>query len=237
MKAFYFILAALPLINAQYGDVKRTTSASSMAASASASSTVHKVDVGEDGFTFHPDTLIVSPGESVEFHFYPQNHSVAQASFDNPCHPANATGFSSGFVPTTQESKTVFTVTINDTAPIWYYCGQIGHCQAGMVGVINAPSGGQETLENFKLAAANARGSTIPATVQGGLLGETKEPTSSTATQSTSQTTGSATSSTSSVTSSTGSATSSTSSGSNIGTAVGMAIVMALSCFVSMAMI
>lgn len=104
MKASHFILAALPLINAQYGDASKTTSASSTAASASATSTVHKVDVGEDGFKFDPDTLTVAPGETVEFHFYPQNHSVAQASFDNPCHPANATGFSSGFVPTTQES-------------------------------------------------------------------------------------------------------------------------------------
>lgn len=33
----------------------------------------------------------------------------------------------------------VFTITINDTTPIWYYCDHIGHCQAGMVGVINPP--------------------------------------------------------------------------------------------------
>ncbi|KAJ5342594.1 hypothetical protein N7541_011718 [Penicillium brevicompactum] len=221
MKTSHFILAVLPLINAQYGNAGKTTSASSTAASAP--STIHKVDVGEDGFTFDPDTLNVPPGESVEFHFYPQNHSVAQASFDNPCHPANSTSFSSGFLPTTQESRTVFTVTINDTRPIWYYCGQVGHCQAGMVGVINPPSNDQETLENFKQAAANTDGSTIPATVQGGLLGETKESTSSTTTQATTQTTRPTASS--------------TSSGSSIATAVGMAIVMALSCFVSLAMI
>jgi hypothetical protein len=33
----------------------------------------------------------------------------------------------------------MFLVTINTTDPIYYYCGQIGHCQAGMVGVINPP--------------------------------------------------------------------------------------------------
>lgn len=33
----------------------------------------------------------------------------------------------------------VFTLTINDTNPIWLYCAQVGHCQAGMVAVINPP--------------------------------------------------------------------------------------------------
>ncbi|KAJ5715281.1 uncharacterized protein N7483_012462 [Penicillium malachiteum] len=107
--------------------------------SASQTSLVHKIDVGEDGFSFDPASLSASVGDTVEFHFYPQNHSVAQASFDDPCHPLNSSGFFSGFVPTSEESKTVFTLTINNTDPIWYYCGQEGHCQAGMVGVINPP--------------------------------------------------------------------------------------------------
>jgi plastocyanin len=105
MTAMIFLLFALPFTNAQYGsnDASTTTSASS-STTASASSSTHKVDVGSGGFTFNPDTLTVSPGEKVEFHFFPQNHSVAQASFDNPCHPMNTSGFSSGFVPTTTES-------------------------------------------------------------------------------------------------------------------------------------
>lgn len=107
--ALFFLLAGLPFINAQYGnsnDNSMTTTVSSTTSSTavSASSTVHKIDVGEDGFTFSPNTLTVSPGEKVEFHFYPQNHSVIQASFDNPCHPINDSSFSSGFVPTTKES-------------------------------------------------------------------------------------------------------------------------------------
>jgi hypothetical protein len=35
--------------------------------------------------------------------------------------------------------KNVFTVMVNSTDPIWFYCGQVGHCQGGMVGVINPP--------------------------------------------------------------------------------------------------
>lgn len=114
MNTLYIFLMVLPLINAQYGNSNHasegmTTAASSTAASAS--TTVHKVDIGEDGFSFSPDTLDVSPGETVEFHFHPQNHSVAQASFDNPCHPANVSSFSSGFVPTSQESVSGFTTS------------------------------------------------------------------------------------------------------------------------------
>lgn len=94
-----FLLFALPFTNAQYGSngASMTTSVSS-STTASASSSTHTVDVGNNGFTFNPDTLTVSPGEKVEFHFFPQNHSVAQASFNNPCHPMNASSFSSGFV-------------------------------------------------------------------------------------------------------------------------------------------
>ncbi|KAJ5465219.1 uncharacterized protein N7458_000905, partial [Penicillium daleae] len=117
-----------------------STSPSSSSTSQSSSKAVHSVDVGEKGFTFSPDTLTVAPGEKVEFHFYPGDHSVAQASFDNPCHPSSNTGIWSGFQnPTSGEQKTVFTVTVNDTNPIWLYCAQVGHCQAGMVAVINPP--------------------------------------------------------------------------------------------------
>lgn len=31
----------------------------------------------------------------------------------------------------------VFTVMVNDTNPIWFYCATAKHCQGGMVGVIN----------------------------------------------------------------------------------------------------
>jgi hypothetical protein len=69
-----------------------------------------------------------------------QNHSVIQSSFANPCHPLNS-GFFSGFVPTKDSpSGTTFTITVNDTSPIWIYCGQTveNHCQSGMVAAINA---------------------------------------------------------------------------------------------------
>jgi hypothetical protein len=94
----------------------------------------------------------------------PQNHSVTQSSFGNPCHPLASGGFFSGFVPTMESpSSTTFTITVNDTNPIWFYCGQTlgNHCQSGMVGAINAPTNGN-TLDAFILLAKHATESTSP---------------------------------------------------------------------------
>lgn len=101
------LFSAFPLIYAQYGGSNNsptTTTAVPTTSSTSASSGVHMVNVGENGFTFTPASLNASPGEKVEFHFFPQNHSVAQASFENPCHPMGGTGFFTGFVLTSEES-------------------------------------------------------------------------------------------------------------------------------------
>ncbi|KAJ5307916.1 Cupredoxin [Penicillium atrosanguineum] len=161
----------LQVISAQYGGGQSTTttaepsstSESSATSSQSSSGSVQSVDVGEDGFTFDPDSLTVSAGDKVEFHFYPGNHSVAQSSFAKPCQPLSDSSIFSGFVaPASGESKMVFTLTVNNTDPIWLYCAQIGHCQAGMVAVINPPSSGHDTLAAFKAAAAGEHQVVIP---------------------------------------------------------------------------
>ncbi|GFF41255.1 hypothetical protein IFM51744_04743 [Aspergillus udagawae] len=258
-RALNLILAVswLPLIYAQYGgqsssttEKPTTTSSSATTTSSSASSAIHTVDVGEHGFTFVPDTLSVSPGSKVEFHFYPGNHSVAQAAFSKPCHPLSQSSFFSGFFPATNgESSDVFTLTVNDTNPIWFYCGQIGHCQAGMVGVINPPRNNPDTLDAFKAAAQNAGGSTVPASVGGGTVGKpgNASTTSSSSSQATSSSTGTSTS-TSSGTSATTSPTATTTSsptsspspsptsseGSRFGAWSTLSIVMLLSVFAAM---
>lgn len=77
-----------------------------------------------------------------------QNHSVVQSTFDNPCVPiqnimSNKTNaFFSGFMPTAAAANTsqllTYTIRVPDDKPIWFYCSQAKHCQAGMVGAINA---------------------------------------------------------------------------------------------------
>lgn len=54
-----------------------------------------------------------------------------------------------------ETTTTVYNVLINDTKPIWIYCGQTGHCQKGMAMVINQNmTDTVKTLENYKKAAA-----------------------------------------------------------------------------------
>ncbi|KAK0643861.1 Cupredoxin [Cercophora newfieldiana] len=111
------------------------------------------VDVGLNGtLTYSPNNITELPRTVVSFSFNPRNHTVTQSSFDKPCFPLpNNSGFSSGFIATTQSpSGATFEIVIPDTKPIWFYCGQVNgnHCQAGMVGSINAPVVGN-TLEAF----------------------------------------------------------------------------------------
>ncbi len=50
------------------------------------------------------------------------------------------------------------------TAPIWGYCGQTGHCAAGMVFSINAVESGPNNFENFQLLAEETGNATTTAT-------------------------------------------------------------------------
>lgn len=98
--------------------------------------------------TFSPERIVAAPGSMVQFQFMGGNHTVTQSTFDSPCVPLNVAnpaaqvaGIFSGYVPVgasaSQGQRPVFTVMINDTAPMWLYCQQGPHCQRGMVMVIN----------------------------------------------------------------------------------------------------
>jgi plastocyanin len=103
-----------------------------------ASQTVHNVNVGQSGLSFSPNSISAAVGDIVQFTFFPGGHSATQGAFDTPCNPGSVSnGFFSGFVD--PSSGNVFQVTINSTDPIWFYCSQVGHCEAGMVGAINPP--------------------------------------------------------------------------------------------------
>ncbi|KAH8769745.1 Cupredoxin [Hyaloscypha finlandica] len=133
-------------------------------ASLAQAATTIPVQVGNGGaLTFVPNDIKANVGDSIEFSFFPKNHSVTQSSFADPCHPL-AGGFFSTFIPTnSSEASETFTIVVNDTKPIWIYCAQTvkSHCQSGMVASINAPATGN-TLAAFKLKASNATDSTSP---------------------------------------------------------------------------
>lgn len=126
------------------GAVAATATGTAPAASGSMAMFVVKVSNKNLDLTFEPASFKAPVGSMVQFQFYPKNHSVVQAAFSNPCEPinnvmSNVTGFFSGHMPTTPDTPMMpaFTIPIKDTKPIWYYCSQAKHCQAGMVGVIN----------------------------------------------------------------------------------------------------
>ncbi|KAK6507921.1 hypothetical protein TWF481_006342 [Arthrobotrys musiformis] len=127
----------------------------------------HSVVVGRGGLRFDPENIVAEPGDIVEFHFLPRNHSVAQSNFANPCQPISDTAFFSGFVPTNYgQNENVFQITVEDRNPIWFYCSQTtgNHCQSGMSGVINQNFDSNEfTLAKYKARAAEIGGtSTSP---------------------------------------------------------------------------
>lgn len=105
------------------------------------------------GAQFWPSSLKSEPGSMVQFQFWSGNHTVTQSSFDKPCTPLEATtgagngsaptpGIDSGYQPVDESMPdgvvSTYTVWVNDTKPLWFYCAQGTHCQGGMAMAINA---------------------------------------------------------------------------------------------------
>ncbi|KDR85124.1 hypothetical protein GALMADRAFT_131858 [Galerina marginata CBS 339.88] len=140
MFAFSLGLALLPLISA----------------------TVIDIQVGAGGnLAYSPEAISAKPGDQVVFHFHAKNHTVTQSSFADPCGKKDG-GINSGFqpVPANQtDNLPTFTVTVNDTNPVWVYCAQAAktpasHCGAGMVFAINCGAdGAPNSFTNFKSSA------------------------------------------------------------------------------------
>ncbi|ERF73383.1 hypothetical protein EPUS_07217 [Endocarpon pusillum Z07020] len=144
-------IALSSLILLQVSLVKSQSVTSAAAPSISPSSTSSRepitrtVAVSRGDHTFEPDVTLAEVGDYVEFQFYPTNHSIVRAAYKYPCIPfelveTDKVGFFSGFHPVDAilENPPTWTVRINDTAPIFFYCSAPGSCiNYGMVGVIN----------------------------------------------------------------------------------------------------
>ncbi|KAL0951022.1 hypothetical protein HGRIS_007763 [Hohenbuehelia grisea] len=151
-----------------------------------AAAAVYDIQVGGEGgkLEFVPEAIAAQPGDQVVFHFHPKNHTVTQSSFADPCGRKDG-GIDSGFMPVaanTTDNFPTWTVTVNDTQPIWVYCRQAAktpasHCGAGMVFAINCGAdGAPNSFTNFKksalavgasLSAAAAAASATPAASSG----------------------------------------------------------------------
>jgi len=139
------------------------------------------IDVGEDGdLKFDPDTSTAAVGDTLEFHFYSGSggHSVVSSSFDSPCVP-NTGAFFSGYIPGDDSGDTAFVVNVTSTDPIWFYCSLKKHCQNGMVGVVNPPSG--KSASDYAKAAAPVAAASAPGALVGGVLTTITDSSSTTA--------------------------------------------------------
>ncbi|KAI0318493.1 hypothetical protein OF83DRAFT_1171065 [Amylostereum chailletii] len=122
---------------------------------------VIRVIVGANGsLTYNPSRVDALPRDTVVFEFHQKNHTATQSSFEAPCLPESG-GFASGFQPVASNvtsSFPTFNVTVNDTAPIWVFCGQTGHCGAGMVFAINSVENSTRNFAAFQALAKELNG-------------------------------------------------------------------------------
>lgn len=100
----------------------------------------------QTGLKYYPEKLTAKPGTMVQFQFWAGNHTLTQSNFDNPCVPLSVSnsslvGIDSEHQPVADSASKgeipTFTIMINDTKPLWFYCKTGTHCEAGMSLVIN----------------------------------------------------------------------------------------------------
>ncbi|KAF8508391.1 Cupredoxin [Gautieria morchelliformis] len=132
---------------------------------------VHTVTVGAGGqLAFNPSNITAAAGDQINFEFQAKNHSATQSTFASPCTKAmfnGSLGVNSGFMPIPANSTIAngsfptWSITINNTTPLWFYCAQktpVSHCQMGMVFSINATP--QKSFDTFLVPAKASANST-----------------------------------------------------------------------------
>ncbi|KAF1843459.1 uncharacterized protein K460DRAFT_290674, partial [Cucurbitaria berberidis CBS 394.84] len=131
-------------IKSSNGDPSSSTT-SQPSTTSSAQGQTHTIQVGLADHKFKPEVTEAKVGDLIEFRFYPANHSVVRAEYGFPCIPyemtgSNKQGFFAGFhaVDKVLDDPPNYTVAINNTDPIFFYCSAPGSClKYGMVGAIN----------------------------------------------------------------------------------------------------
>jgi len=146
--------------------------------------TNHVVIVGGTELTYSPSSITAAIGDTITFEFQEKNHTATQSSFADPCRKLELTsttgqvGFDSGFMPVAADTTQfpTFTVTVNDTTPLWVYCRQTGHCGQGMVFAVNAPATGN-TFTAFQALAKQLNGSSTTSSTGYGSSSAVRTPT------------------------------------------------------------
>lgn len=130
---------------------------------------------GPSGLVYSPSNITAKPKDIIQFNFLSKNHTATQSSFSNPCVPLGATAektpFDSGFMPASDTAPVSWNVTVNDTAPIWVFCRQAGHCGKGMVFSVNSLETTPNTFDAFRNLAMHINGTTDSTNTTGSSTG------------------------------------------------------------------
>ncbi|KAK3300315.1 extracellular serine-rich protein [Chaetomium fimeti] len=161
------VLAALAVTVAAQHDPEPVptntgSSGGSRTTSASSGPATHTIAVGANGHVFTPNNATAEVGDIIKFTFYPAGdnpHRVARAEFGWPCIPyeyanLNKPGFYTGiFAPQViSNDPPSYTVRVNDTEPIFFYCAAPHSCvDYHMIGVIN-PNATQSLARQLEYA-------------------------------------------------------------------------------------
>lgn len=136
-----------------------TTGGGSSSTTVAGTGATHTVTVGGNaGLQFTPSEVKAAVGDMVIFTFLSQNHTATQSAFATPC-DALAGGMDSGFQPnpnnTVNPPPQVAMQVMVDT-PLWFFCGQKGHCGKGMTFSINPTA--EKTQAMFQAMAIAQKG-------------------------------------------------------------------------------
>jgi plastocyanin len=115
-----------------------TMGSSSGSSGSSGSGATHVVTVAptQGVLRYVPFVLNASVGDTIQFMWGANNHTVTKSSELTPCNKTSDSPFTSG----EQNKGFMFTQVVNDTNPTFFYCGTPTHCQKGMFGIINPPN-------------------------------------------------------------------------------------------------
>ncbi|KAJ3494493.1 hypothetical protein NLG97_g4044 [Lecanicillium saksenae] len=167
--------------------MKFTLAAATAMMGAAQAVNVQVVSVGRNpvnnatGLKFWPEKIKAETGSMIQFQFLAGNHTVTQSDFDHPCKPIrdvnpSVEGIFSSYMPvaasSSQKEIPVFTIMVNDTKPMWFFCSQGPHCEKGMSMVVNENTGANSSrsLDNYKTLASGGSPSTGGST-EGGSSG------------------------------------------------------------------
>jgi len=150
------------MMSGEYGPSSTAGHTPSGTGPAAAGKTLSVTVGGKAGLVYTPEWVNAAPGDIISFDFLSLNHTLTQSTLNSPCVFKDG-GVKSGFRSNPQSipGKEVFTFTVPDSQPQWFYCGQTGHCAKGMVFAVNP--GSVEKFNKFKqMAMSGVTNSTVP---------------------------------------------------------------------------